>query len=221
VRGAWRISLTLPPVLAIALAGCVSGLSSHQTIAQRYILLAGESPENAAAAAGEAAGAATARPLTAGESLRVLRPEAAPGLEGHGIAVLRPGARLDEYRDARWAADTPEALQRLIVDALRRAGRFAVVESDTGPFSAQYLLSLELQHFEARYDSAEGPPTIEVALVATLGRRSDGSVVASIPVSSRVRAAADRMQAVIDAFQSATRSALSQLAEAIAPPPAR
>ena len=185
----------------LALPGCVSGLNSKIPAQQSYVLQAASLP-------GE-------RPSAA--SVEVLRPSAAPGLESEGIAVMRAGRRLDFYTDARWAARAPEMLQALVIDSLRSAGRFAAVESDAEPFAAQYVLSLELQHFEAVYGNA-GPPTIRVALVGTLGRSSDRVVIASFTAHSEVQADADRMQAVIAAFDQASGQALAQLAANVAPP---
>ena len=186
----------------LPLSGCFGGLSSKAPSPQRYVLQPAAMPATTAAAVG---------------TLQVLRPAAAPGLGGQGIAVLRPGARLDDYENALWAADAPSALQGLIIEALRHAGHFAAVESDAGPFAAQYLLSLDLTHFEARYDG-EGPPSIEVTLVASLGKRSDRSVQQSFTAHSSVRAQADRMQAVIAAFEQATGDVLTQLSENLAVP---
>ena len=194
----------------IALAGCVSGLNSKIPAQQSYVLQAAPAPTPAAGVAGE-------RPSSA--SVQVLRPSAAPGLEREGIAVLRAGRRLDFYTAARWAARAPEMLQALVIDSLRSAGRFSAVESDAGPFAAQYVLGLELQHFEAVYDTA-GPPIIRVALVGTLGRSSDRIAIVSFTAHSEVRADADRMQAVIAAFDQATGQALAQLAANVAPPTA-
>ena len=74
-----------------------------------------------------------------------------------------------------------------------------------------------MQHFEAVYGNA-GPPTIRVALVGTLGRSSDRVVIASFTAHSEVQADADRMQAVIAAFDQASGQALAQLAANVAPP---
>ncbi len=191
----------------IALPGCVSGLNSKIPAQQSYVLQAAPAPTPAASGPGERLSAA---------SLEVLRPSAAPGLEREGIAVMRAGRRLDFYTDARWAARAPEMLQALVIDSLRSAGRFAAVESDAEPFAAQYVLSLELQHFEAVYDNS-GPPTIRVALVGTVGRSSDRVAIASFTAHSEVQADADRMQAVIAAFEQATGQALTQLAANVAP----
>jgi cholesterol transport system auxiliary component len=197
-------------VALIALPGCVSGLNSKIPPQQSYVLQS--APVSAQAPSGLAA------PVS-GASVEVLRPSAAPGLEREGIAVLRAGRRLDFYNNARWAARAPAMWQALVIDSLRNAGRFAAVESDGEPFAAQYVLGLELQHFEAVYGDA-GAPSIRVALVGTLGRRSDRVVIASFTARSEVQAGADRMQAVIAAFDQASGEALAQLAANIAPPSA-
>lgn len=192
----------------IALPGCVSGLNSKIPAQQSYVLQAAPAPTQPASLPGERLGAA---------SVEVMRPSAAPGLEREGIAVMRAGRRLDFYSDARWAARAPAMLQALVIDSLRSAGRFAAVESDAEPFAAQYVLSLELQHFEAAYEDG-GPPTIRVALVGTLGRSSDRVAIASFTAHSEVQADADRMRSVIAAFDQATGQALAQLAADVAPP---
>jgi ABC-type uncharacterized transport system auxiliary subunit len=200
-----RTALVLAGLMGLSgLTACFSGLNSKLPAQQRYVL----QPALAAPLA--------AAPTRSG-SVQVLRPSAAPGLASDGIAVRRPGARLDYYSNARWAADSPSALQSLVIDGLRSAGGFATVESDSGPFASQYILGLELEHFEAQY-GAEGPPTVQVALVCSLGRRSDRGVIVSFTARSSVRADADRMQSVMAAFEQATAEALAQVAANIAPP---
>jgi cholesterol transport system auxiliary component len=191
----------------LLLAGCSGGLKSNLPPAQIYLLRPGSAP--AAAATAPAVG-----------TVQVMLPQASAGLSGDSIVVLRSGERLDHYSAARWAAAAPGMLQLLVIDALRASNRFAMVESDTGPFPSEYVLSLELRHFEAEY-TASGPPTAHVALVATLGRRGKRDVIVSCSADSQVKAEADRMQAVVAAFEQATGEALSQLAAQIAPPPAQ
>jgi cholesterol transport system auxiliary component len=196
----------LPALMAVIwITGCFGGLSSKLPAQQRYVLQPTLAPP-----------AESGLPATVA-SVKVLRPIAAPGLGGEGIAVMRSGSRLDFYSNAGWAVDAPTVLQSLVIESLRRAGRFTTVESDSGPFAAQYLLSLDLEHFEADY-SGDGPPTVQVALVCSLGRRSDRSVLVSFTATSAVRADADRMQAVMSAFEQATSQALAQVAANIVPP---
>ena len=99
-RGCWPLLAALT-----ALPGCFSGLNSKTPAPQRYLL--------------QAQLTSAAAPARSAASVQVLRPSAAPGLAGSGIAVLRSGSRLDFYSNADWAADVPVALQGLIIDALR------------------------------------------------------------------------------------------------------
>ena len=198
-----RLAARLP--LALLLAGCSGGLRSNLPVSQVYVLR----PTVAAPAA----------PARRSGTVQVTLPLAAPGLAGDGIVVLRSGQRLDYYSAARWAAAAPIMLQTLAIEALRASSQFALVESDAGPFGAEYVLSLELRHFEAEY-TGTGPPMVHVSLIGTLGRRGLRDVVVSFTAESQVRADTDRMQAVVAAFEQATADAMSQLAANAALPQA-
>lgn len=193
------------PWALLLLAGCSGGLRSNLPAVQVYVL--------------QPPGAAPAASARSSATVQVLLPLAAPGLAGEGIVVLHPGQRLDYYSGARWAAAAPIMLQTLAIEALRASNRFAMVESDAGPFAADYVLSLELRHFEAEYRDS-GPPTVYVSLIGTLGRRGNRDGAVSVIADSRVRVEADRMQAVVAAFERATGDALSQLAASAALPAA-
>ena len=204
---------------AAALGGCVTGgLHSSQPPQARYLLSLASVPGAAAASADDSSAAVD--DLAAARSLRVLLPAAAPGLDGDGIAVLHPGGQLDDYAGARWAAPAPQMVQTLAIESLRRTGHFSLVQSDSAPFEADWVLQLELTHFEADYAQA-GPPTVRVALVATLGQRSARRAVMTLTIDTHALAQSNRMHAVVDAFESATRQALRQLDARLAPPGAR
>jgi ABC-type uncharacterized transport system auxiliary subunit len=188
------------------LAGCSGGLKSNLPAAQIYLLRPSIAP--AAAATGAAVG-----------NVQVMLPQAGAGLASDRIVVLHSGERLDYYSAARWAAPTPAIVQMLVIDALRASKRFAMVETDAGPFSAEYVLSLELRHFEAEY-TAGGPPMVRVTLDASLGRRGRRDVIVSCSADSQVKAESDRLQAVVAAFEQASGETLAQLAACIAPPAA-
>jgi cholesterol transport system auxiliary component len=188
----------------LLLCACSGGLKSNLPVSQVYVL-------RPTLAAGTPASSAPAG------SVQVTWPMAAPGLASDSIVVLRAGERLDYYSAARWAAPAPGMLQALAIEALRAADKFAMVESDAGPFASEYVLSLELTHFEAEYTGA-GPPSVHVALVCTLGRRGSRDVITSFTAESRVTADADHMQSVVAAFERATGAALSQLAAGVPAP---
>lgn len=202
-----RTIVALTALLSLPLAGCVSGFKSNLPTAQVYVLQPPLAPLTSAVTS-------PATPLTA--TVQVPLPIAGAGLATDGIAVLRSGERLDYYSAARWAAAAPVMLQVLAIEAVRGTHRFSMVESDAGPFSSAYVLSLELPHFEAQYGDG-GPPTVHVALVCTLGRRGDSGILVSFTVESHVTADADHLQAVVAAFEKATADVLAQMAANIAP----
>jgi cholesterol transport system auxiliary component len=192
--------------LLLWLAGCSSVFKSNLPVPQDYVLR--PTPAAAAASASPAFG-----------TVQVMLPQAAPGLGTDSIVVLRSGERLDYYAAVHWAAPAPSMLQMLAIDSLRTAKRFATVESDSGPFPSDYVLGLELRHFEADY-TAGAPPTVHVVLVCTLARRGTRDAMVNFTAESQVRAEADHMQAVVVAFEQATGDALSQIAARAAPTPA-
>lgn len=204
--------------LTLGLAGCLSaGLHSKEPPQQQYLL---SWPAPTGDTAGLAAPtAAVSASLDAARSLQVLVPTTAPGLAGDGIALLRPAGQLDYYSGARWGASAPQMLQTLAIQALRQRGRFSLVQSDSAAFEAGWVLQLELTHFEADY-AGDAAPTIRVAMVGTLGQRSDRRAVLTLSLQTSAQATANRMSAVVAAFQAASTEALRQLADRVQPPAA-
>jgi cholesterol transport system auxiliary component len=199
-------------ILAVLLTAGCSGLRSNLPAIQVYTLqaappgtgrMAPRGPENAVA------GTSGAVSLAAG-TLQVVRPVAAPGLEGDHIALTRSGQRLDYYAGSRWPAELPALVQSLAIEALSDAGRFRAVQADAAPFESDYLLQIEVRHFEANY-SGEGPPRVRVQLVATLGRQSDRSLLSTIVADGVATSSENRMAPVVAAFQAALTGALGQL----------
>lgn len=190
--------------VAILCAGC-AGLHSSQVASQIYTLEPAQPP--APAPAGAVAGSVT---------VQVLRPLAAPGLDTDRIAVVREAQRLDYFAASRWPGPLPDLLQNLAIDALRAAGRFRAVQPDATAFAADDVLQIEIRRCQAEY-TADGSPVVRVQLLATLGRQSDRTLLASVTAESSRSAGANRMQAVVAAFQGAVGEALAQLAANLAP----
>jgi cholesterol transport system auxiliary component len=144
-------------------------------------------------------------------SVLVQRPETGPGLHTDRIALVRDGGRFDFYEAARWAAPTPDLLESALVDALRATGRYSAVMDDASPFAPRYDLRVTLRRFEADYASGGTNPVIHVVMDCTLGRRRDRQLLASFTAQGSARADANRLGAVIAAFESASAAAVAQL----------
>ena len=184
------------PVLLLPLAAC-SGLRSNAPVTQIYLL----QPQPAVAAAAAVVPTAT---------LAVVLPVVAPGLDSDRISLVHADGRLDSYAGSRWPDALPLVLQPILIDALRTGGRYRTVQSDAMPFNAEYLLQVEVRQFAIEYDAAENP-VAAVSLVCTLGRRADRTPVRSFSITTAVAASANRMGAVISAYNQAVGKALQEL----------
>ena len=196
------ITAGMAALAVLAADGC-AGLHSNQAVPQVYTLEPGFAV---------AAGSATDDAAT----VQVLRPLAAPGLDGNHIALLRGGQRLDYYAASRWPAPLPELLQSLAIEALRSGGKFRAVQPDGTAFATSEVLQIEIRRCQAEY-AGDGSLAVHVLLHATLGHRSDRSLIASVSAESTVPVAENRMQAVAAAFQQAVGAALGQLAARLTP----
>jgi len=199
-----RLRLLLGCGAILSLAGCLS--TGGKSPASDIYTLTAPVPTPA-----DAAPAPTA-------VLSVLRPETAAGLHGERIALLQAGHRLDYFAASRWSGPLPELVQSLTIDTLQAGGRFRSVQNDTAPFAADYVLQLNVQHFEADY-TGTGSPVAHVAIDATLGRSSDRAIVQTLTAESSVPATGDHMLNIVNAFEQASSTVLQQLATGLQPPP--
>jgi cholesterol transport system auxiliary component len=205
-----RCALSAILLVSAVLASSCSGFKSKDPVVQTYVLQAGSALRAATAARGNGLANNGEMPGTGAAALAVSRPTAASGLDGERIAVIRNDGRFDYYNGSRWAGDLPDVIQTLLIDTARATGRYRAVIADTGAFTADELLQVEIRQFQAEY-GASGPPTVHVVLEATQGRRSQREILRTVRAESRVAASADRMGAVIEAFNAAIAEALSQL----------
>ena len=195
----------------LATTGC-AGLHSSQDATQVYTL---DPPASATAARGSFAGSAPSGAASSAVALQVLRPLVAPGLDTDRIALTRVAQRMDYYAASRWPAPLPDLLQTLAIDSLRAAGKYRSVQSDAAAFAADEVLQIEVRRCQAEYagdDAHAGAPIVHVQLVATVGRRSDHALLASVSADSARAANENRLQSVVAAFARAVDDALGQIA---------
>ena len=203
-----RPIVPLLPVLLLlligGLAGCSSLLHSNAPPVQVYTL--------GAASVSSDGGADPPAPIAA--SLRVAHPLAGPGLATSQIVLLQPDHRLSVYAASAWAADAPALLESLAVETLRASGHWRSVEDAESPFPADYLLQISIRRFDADYSGGSGvPPTVRVTLDCILGKEDSRDILATFVASGSAAAGANRLGAVVAAFQQATNAAMASLAQ--------
>jgi ABC-type uncharacterized transport system auxiliary subunit len=190
---------------ALGLGGC-SGFRSDATAPVSWLLRAPvASGAPSVAPAPEAASTLTA------VALRVERPIAPPGFDTDRVLVVREPRVLEHYAGSRWTGALPDVLRVLLIDTLRGTDAFASVHDNAAALHSDYSLRVAIRHFEAD-TTAGGAPVVRVALDATVGRRSDRGIVATFTAEGRATADAERMRAVVAAFDAANAAALRDLA---------
>jgi cholesterol transport system auxiliary component len=185
--------------MLLTCTACGNLLHSNAPAAQVYLLRA-------------LAPLAAAAVQPASVSLQVARPFAGPGLDSDHIAIVEPEHRMSYYARSQWAAALPVLLETLVVERLRATGAWSAVNDSESGFASDYYLQIGIRRFEAEYTAAANP-TVRVKLDCAIGRRTSRELIASFSVDGEAPASANRVSAVVAAFEQAANSALGQLAE--------
>ena len=144
------------------------------------------------------------RPLPAIEAsgpswaLGIDPPHALKALDSERIAY-RPGPyELQYYADADWIDLAPDMLQMVLVRSFQNRTRLAVGGRTVGGSPPDFVLSSLLQDFQA--DAGKGA---QVTLVASLSPAIRRHVVRTRTFEAKIRAADERIDSVVAAFDEA------------------
>ena len=96
------------------------------------------------------------------------------------------------------------------MERLRASGEWAAVIDSESAFSSEYFLQITIRRFEAEY-TRDAAPTARVAFDCAIGRRADHVLLAGFTAQGAAIASANRMSAVITAFEEAANAALNEL----------
>ncbi len=198
VRWQTRLPLLLVAVWTVsALSGCTGLFHSDARPEQVYYLRATPIPQGTAPIA---------------TSLRLNRPTASPGLETTQIVLVESDRRMSFFEAARWPAAPPNMIETLAVEKLRGSGLWQSVADSGSPFPSDYVLLVSVRRFEADYTTGSVAPDVHVVLDCIIGKREGREVIRSFLAESSVPASANKLSAVVAAFDAATNAALDSLA---------
>jgi cholesterol transport system auxiliary component len=208
-------------LVTLLIAACTGGLHSDAPPSQVYILrataaarVAGDSGSGSAVTRSVDADADRANDgAAAAPSLQLPRPSADPGLATEAIVLVRSDRRMDYYLGSRWAADLPDVVETLAIDALRASGAWAAVHESPSPFVADYLLQINIRRFEADYTGGGVAPRVFVVLDCTLARRVGRDLVSTFVAEGAADAKENKLSAVVAAFEEAANAALTTMAD--------
>ena len=154
-------------------------------------------------------GGASGVPLKA--SLRLSRPVPAPGLESAQIVLVQSDRRMSFYVASRWPAPTSNVIETLTVEKLRGSGLWQAVGDSATSFPSDYVLQVAVRRFEADYTGGNTAPDVHVVLDCMVAKREGREVVATFLAEGSATATANKLAAVVAAFETATNTALDSL----------
>jgi cholesterol transport system auxiliary component len=202
---------TLLLILAWVLCGCAGSLFKTKVAPPTVYLLTAVT-DGPAPSAGAAAPAGA--PLTV--DLAVLKPRVRPGLDNDRIAALYPDRHLDYFADARWSGPLDEVIQDLVVRLFHSHAGLRNVSGDASAFGSAYWLEIVVTDFQAEYaangPAGAAPPSVRVHFMARIGSSGERRIIARFEADARQPATANRLSAIVDAYDRAANQALLQIA---------
>jgi cholesterol transport system auxiliary component len=153
--------------------------------------------------------------------LAVEVPAAAASLNTGRISIATTPTSSDYYAKTAWTDRAPLMVQTRIVDSFENSHKIVAVARESIGLRANYLLEPDLRNFEAMYFYGK-PPIVHVRIVAKLVRLPDRQIIGVATFERCVRARADKVPKVVEAFDQALGSVMKKLvAWTLRTPPSR
>jgi cholesterol transport system auxiliary component len=148
-------------------------------------------------------------------------PVAAANVNTGRIALAMSPTSSDYYSKTAWTDRAPVMVQTRIVDSFENSHKIVAVAREAIGLRANYVLQTDLRNFEAMYFYGQ-PPIVKVRIVAKLVRLPDRQIIGTATFERCVRARADKVPKVVDAFDQALGSVMKRLvAWTLRTPPSR
>jgi cholesterol transport system auxiliary component len=146
-----------------------------------------------------------------GWALSIAKPDAADNLDSSRIAIARGDTQFDFYANAVWPDHLTDLVQTALLAGFEASGRIDSVSREADTLHTDYTLLTDLRDFEARYATADGAPNIAVTIVAHMAEARSRKIVASLTVAFNEPAAANSVDAAVQAFDAALSKAVAQI----------
>lgn len=154
--------------------------------------------------------------------LLVDAPISPAGLNTARIALQDSPIELRYFSNASWTDFAPQMVQALTVESFENSGKIVSVGREQIGLRSDFLLKTELREFQAEYEEripdnatalgpTESPPWARVRINAKLVRMPQREIIAHHTFERRIRAKANTMSDIIDAFDEALGKALKSM----------
>ncbi|MEX0923534.1 MAG: ABC-type transport auxiliary lipoprotein family protein [Rhodovibrionaceae bacterium] len=140
-------------------------------------------------------------------------PVANAGLATTRIALSQAPLEVKYYARSSWTDRAPQMVQTLMIESFENSERIVSIGRESLGLRSDFVLKSELREFQAEYYDLEAGtgPRIRVNLSAKLVQMPRRVIVASESFERIELAAADNIQAVVEAFDTALGGVLRDL----------
>jgi cholesterol transport system auxiliary component len=146
-----------------------------------------------------------------GGQLLIDVPLAPGGLDTNRIALSRSPVSLDYFADGEWTDQAPRLVQTTLLESFENSRTVTAIDRETIGLGADVVLKPELRHFEAVYDSPNGPPQVWVVLNVRLVKMPERKIIAQQSFEARYPAAANKIGDIVLAFDEALGKVMKEI----------
>ena len=138
-------------------------------------------------------------------------PLAPAGLDTTRIALSHSAVSIDYFADSEWTDRTPLLVQTAILQSFENSRAITAIDRESIGLRADFILKTEIRHFEALYDSPNGPPVVWVAIITRLVAPSGREIVAQSSFERREQASANEIPRIVVAFDEALGAVIKDI----------
>lgn len=146
-------------------------------------------------------------------SLRILMPQAVPGLATDKVALRKTDNQIDYYTGVRWSSSLEELVQSQLVQQFDNARQLQSVSNDLVAVNQDYSLLVEIQDFQIEYRN--GKQVARVKLTAKLIKTVQNKIVTTSVYHETETSQGNTIQQVVKAVDLAYQRASTKLVEDI------
>src|SRR5207248_2689291 len=118
---------------------------------------------------------------------------------------------IDYFADSDWTDRVPLLVQTAILQSFENSRAVTAIDRESVGLRADFILKTEIRHFEAVYDSSEGPPEIWVSINVRLVNPTSRDVVAQTSFERRRLAPANDVPSIVSAFDEALGGVMKEI----------
>jgi cholesterol transport system auxiliary component len=142
--------------------------------------------------------------------LEVETPAAPASLDSTRVALLHDPSQFEYFAKANWVDRVPLLVQSLLIEFFESSGKILSVGHDSSEVHPDYVLSTEMRDFQMDY-FPDPLPLAHVGMNARLISVQQRSIIASRRFDELAPASADRIDAIVAAFNIALGKALDEI----------